>query len=58
MKNMIPGFKCIHYMLKGKDDVNILCSINLLRMDRQDDVCVIEYIDTFPPSSQLWKVTL
>jgi len=32
--------------------------MNLLRMDRQDDVCVIEYIDTFPPSSQLWEVTL
>jgi len=32
--------------------------MNLLGMDRQDDVCVIEYIDTFPPSSQLWEVTL
>jgi hypothetical protein len=32
--------------------------MNLLPMDRQDDVCIIEYIDTFPPSSQHWEVTL
>jgi hypothetical protein len=57
--NMDPHDNMNHETCQqANHSVNVSSSTNLLPMDRQDDVCVIEYIDTFRPPSQLWEVTL